>query len=356
LSARDWSKEPYRKQLLRPSPSFRMLSVSAQGLFYVLMREADDDGFLPFAASFDEGCVRLRRLIGAHNEERRGLPKHLQDLLDDGCVRHEGDRLHLRSLRAINERRDRTSSTRQSDGGEPQGRQRQDRTATSERRQQSTGETPAERKPNTTATPAEHRSDTGETLVEHQSSVGETLAERRPDSDKGSSAGNYSDDQQQPSRARARSQVGREGGREGDQGGRKRLLHPAPDDHPVTELIAANRGLVHGTSPGVLAAGVIQLAGTRPTNEQVEATELALETVKLKLSTSGLSDPVEYFGRVVANLLHSGGLEAAREKQAPRSSPASAGPTFGATASVPSSRDPVEMARRQKAARGIGDA
>jgi len=300
--ARDWSKEPYRKQLLRPSPSFRMLSVSAQGLFYVLMREADDDGFLPFATTFEDGCVRLRRLLGVHNEERRSLPKHLTDLLNDGCVEHVGEQLHLRSLRAINERRDRSSNRQDGESG---GRPRTGRGQTSDERRTGVAETLVEHTPNT-----------GGALVEHRRSIGETLVEQRRDIDQGSSAGNRSTESRQPSRARARLQVGREVGREEDlplppSGGTEERAAASQGPSPLVALLAECPKLSH-VDLGNFARGLDGIAMT------VGASPARLLEVVRMVNAMILTEAVEgphvvgWYRKTATRLMRPGQLERER--------------------------------------------
>lgn len=104
--ARDWSREPYRKLLRNPSSSFRSLSVLAQALFYVLVREADDDGRLAFDRDWSKGVTRVFRLLGVAPTDRKMVMRRLEELVADGCVRHVDGHLLIPNLVAINVRRD----------------------------------------------------------------------------------------------------------------------------------------------------------------------------------------------------------------------------------------------------------
>jgi hypothetical protein len=106
MAARDYSREPYRKLLRNPSPSFRMLDALSQGIGYVLIREADDDGWLPFAIDFEEGLKRLWKLITVPPRQRSIVARCIKDLLDDGMVQHLSDRLMVKNLYEVNRRRD----------------------------------------------------------------------------------------------------------------------------------------------------------------------------------------------------------------------------------------------------------
>lgn len=284
--SRDWSREPYRKLLRNPSSSFRSMCALAQAIFYVLVREADDDGRLVFDRDWSKGCARLNRLLGTEPRERKLICRLLKELTDDGCVLHVDDHLLIKNLVAANVRRDFRKNA---------------------------GPSPTETHP---------RLDRGST--EARPSVSRDSTESEPSLSRASTAATASVDSDASTRndspepaSRARSQVGREVGRKVDPDPRERQrLQPAPNDHPLTELIAANAALVFDVPPARLAAGVISVAGSRSESDQIAAVEIALSTVARQLGTTGLDDPPRYFLRCAQKLLAPGGLEAERAKNA----------------------------------------
>jgi hypothetical protein len=179
--ARDWSKEPYRKLMLRPSSSFKRVSLLAQAVFYVLIREADDDGRLAFDADWSTGVSGLCRMLGVAPRDRRIVAARLEELVADGCLTHVGDVLVVSNLAAINVRRDRRSGPQSEPG--PASTERQPAPTV---HQPSVDRASTEREPNTSL---------------HEPRV-ESVASSRDDSP--------------DLRTRARSQVGREVGREVD--------------------------------------------------------------------------------------------------------------------------------------------
>lgn len=331
MSARDWSREPYRKLFLRPSTGFMCLPVLVQGLAYVLMRLADDDGRIKVGPDRSKAIATLCKMAGADPRERRLISDRIEELLSDGMLRHEGDFFVLPNLPWMNRRRSSTGHGADAD------------------------HVPTERPANLDQASTRPRPSVERASSERDPSVESASSLQRASTERDLSSRNHSADLDQPSRARARSQVGRQVGRKGDQEGSKRQLPPAPDDHPVTELITANEALVFGASPAVLAAGVIALAGTRSEDEQVEATGFALETVKLKLSTSGLDNPVDYFGSVVRNLLAPGGLEAERASREPLSANRAARSAGAPRSTTGSGIDLDAQRARMRQQRAAGD-
>jgi len=303
---RDWLREPYRKLLRNPSASFRLLDALSQGIGYVLTREADDDGYLPFAASFDEGLKKLWKLITVPPRQRSIVARCIRDLLDDGMIQHTGEKLFVKNLVEINARRD--APSKPSKGASKASPKAVETT-------RSASQNDAE------PTLSEPRADAERTVSEPSATPERTLS--------GPSAAleRHAAEPSKPTQvretidselsSRARSQVGREVGREVDQKGR-RQLPPAPNSHPVTQLLVANGGVLAGSSPAIVAAGVIELGKIRSCDEQVEAAEIALEITLRALMTKGLEDPGQYFATVVEKLLLSGGLEAERANRRPR--------------------------------------
>ncbi len=62
------------------------------------MREADDDGNLPFATDFDEGCKHVWKLISVQPNGRRMVARCIRELVDGGALLHVGDRLTIKDL------------------------------------------------------------------------------------------------------------------------------------------------------------------------------------------------------------------------------------------------------------------
>lgn len=293
--ARDWSREPYRKLLLRPSRSFLVLDALAQGIGYVLSREADDEGYLPFATSFDEGLKKLWKIVNVPPRQRSIVVRCLQDLITDGMVRHVGDRLFVKNLRDINERREYG----------PKGSPRA-----------GNGNSRANAEPTLSEPRANAERTVSERSADAERTSGEPSADRERHAAEQSKQTQVRETTDGDSPSRARSQVGREVGRKADPDQRERQrLPPAPDDHPLTELIASNEAIVFGVPPGRLAAGVISVAAGRSEADQIEAVERALTTTARQLATKGLDDPPRYFMRCAQKLLARGGLEAARTEE-----------------------------------------
>lgn len=161
--ARDFSREPYRKLLERPSASFRSLDVLTQGLGYVLIREAElETGRLnPITSNRKSTVAALARRLGADPRERRLVTHRIELLLADGFLVERDGFIVVRNLSTVNERREQKSTA------------------------------PTVRRLSVGETSTEHRRDIDETSTAPPRSAGEASAERRRDTEIDLSARNH---------------------------------------------------------------------------------------------------------------------------------------------------------------------
>ena len=244
--ARDWQREPYRKLLRNPSPSFRMLEALSQGIGYVLMREADDDGFVPFAVDFEEGLKRLWRLFTVSPRQRPIVARCVKDLLDDGTIQHVGERLWVKNLREVNERRDGWSER----GG---------RTNRKAAEQPPTDAEPTLGEPSTTREPPVSQPSTtreptvDDTSTTREPTVDDTSTTHRQYTDAPSKHIQVLGIVQSDPPSRARSQVGRE---VGSKGGREVESEDSPQlREGVTRVVF---GLVADSTRGIESTKVVE--------------------------------------------------------------------------------------------------
>jgi hypothetical protein len=302
VSARDWSREPYRKLLLRPSASFRSLSVTAQGIAYVIIREADDDGRIPFDVDLRKGCAKLHRLLGVEPRERDVFDRRLQELLADGCLVHEGAFLVWPNLPSINARRDEKATTRVRTG----------------RDEGATGVRPTHEMPTTGVRDAHDLPTTSPPPRR------ETI----------SSAENHSPE----SASRARVQVGRKVGRQsstaGEEVARERPSVPeVPENDPIAALLDSATVFAGEDVQRIVRSARLLVRGRREDDELFEIADFAASaTVRAVGTGAGIAEGKvgAYFLKTFEGLLANGGLEAAKDERAPRPArPRSATPTQG---------------------------
>jgi hypothetical protein len=91
--------KPWRKLFTQEPSDFAELSVYTRGLAAILLKKADEDGFV---ATADESMVeRVARRVGANRGDRRRLGEDINDLLKDGYLVVQDGRLYIRNMVAF---------------------------------------------------------------------------------------------------------------------------------------------------------------------------------------------------------------------------------------------------------------
>lgn len=84
-----WADERYVRVYTRDTPEWLSMSFLAQGLFVLLLRKVDRAGILPLGRLGKKGAA----IAIGHAHEWNRLEAALEELLDDGCIVIQGDRL-----------------------------------------------------------------------------------------------------------------------------------------------------------------------------------------------------------------------------------------------------------------------
>lgn len=95
--------KPFTKQWRQASASFDRLPLLVRGLFRELHRYCDDNGAIELGS--DRPIKELARLVGAHAGERRTLPKLVDQLVSDGCVKRTETGLQIANFKTFQEAR-----------------------------------------------------------------------------------------------------------------------------------------------------------------------------------------------------------------------------------------------------------